>query len=692
MTGLPPQQLFQQALALHRAGRLAEAEQSYLQLLGVDPANAATNHMLGILRFQQGRNAEALELIAAALKIHPGDARILLNYANVQIALGRPEEALESYSKAVANKGDYAEAHYNRGLTLWGLKRFEEALASYDKALAIKPDYIEAHYNRGITLHDLTRFQEAVASYDKALAIKPNYMSALNNRGNALFDGHHFEEALASYDKALQIEPNCADALNGRGNALVNLKRFDEALASFKRALAAEPEHPGAFSGLADTARHLCDWERTSKIADDIKRHVASRKSIIAPLVLLGYSDDASLQFECAKHYIDFRIPARPPRDGAPHRRGSKIRIAYMSSDFRQHPVAFQVVELLERHDRSHFEVLGLSLSQDDGSAIRARIVSAFDQFHELQSQSDAQAASFIKRLDVDILIDLNGHTQNSRFGILARRPAPVQVNYLGFAGTMGADFIDYVIADKFTLPMDQQSFFAEKIVHLPDCYLVSDATRTIGTPPTRTEAGLSDQGFVFCCFNNSWKITAPVFDIWMRLLQAVPGSLLWLRGENDGIRNTLRREAETRGIDPQRLVFAARVELDQHLARHRLADLFLDTLPYNAHTTASDALWSGLPVITCAGKSFASRVAASQLQAIGLPELITDSLENYEALALKLARDKPLLQSLRRRLEENRLSTTLFDSDRFRRHIEAAYTVMWETAQRGAPPQSFIV
>ena len=693
MTGPQSQQLFNQALAFHRAGQLADAERFYLQRLAIDPASFAANHMLGVLRFQQGRNGEALELIGAALKAKPGNARILLDYANVQFALGRQKEALESYDKVLVIKPDYAEAHYNLGLSLWGLKRFEEALVSYDRALAIKPDYVEAQYNLGITLQDLTRLKEALASYDRVLAIRPDHVGALINRGNVLFDGNRFDEALASYDKALKIDPNNADALNGRGNGL-NLKRFDEALASFDRALAVEPGHPGAFSGLADTARNLCDWQRTAKIADEIQTHVASRKSVIAPLVLLGYSDDAALQRECAKHYIDYRIPVRPPSlwDRSPHRRSGKIRIAYMSSDFRQHPVAFQVAELLERHDRSRFEWTGISLGHDDGSAIRARIIKAFDGFHDLRSQSDAEAANFLKDLELDILVDLNGHTQNSRFGILARRPAPVQVNYLGYAGTMGADFVDYVIADKFILPMEQQRFFAEKIVHLPDCYLVNDSTRPIGMTPTRAEAGLPDQGFVFCCFNNVWKITAPIFDVWMRLLQAVPGSMLWLKDGNDGVKANLRREAAARGVDPQRLVFAARLALDMHLARHRLADLFLDTFPYNAHTTASDALWSGLPVVTCAGESFVSRVAASQLHAIGLPELVADNLEGYEALAFKLARDETLLQSLRRRLEDNRLNAPLFDTDRFRRHMEAAYTTMWKASQRGAPPESFSV
>jgi len=350
-------------------------------------------------------------------------------------------------------------------------------------------------------------------------------------------------------------------------------------------------------------------------------------------------------------------------------------------------------VELIELHDRSRFEILGISLGPDDQSDIRARLMRAFDQFYDVQGKNDREIATLLNDMQVDIAIERSGYTTDARPEILASRPAPIQASYIGFPGSLGADFIDYVIADPTTVPFDQQKFYTEKIVHLPDCYLVSDSKRVIAEcTPTRHEAELPTQGFVFCCFNNNYKINPPVFDIWMRLLRRVDGSVLWLLRDNIAAEGNLRREAAARGIDPARLVFAGRVTNQDHLARHRLADLFLDTLPYNAHTTASDALWTGLPLITCCGQSFAGRVAASLLKAVGLPELVTHSFEEYEALALRLATEPLLLYGFKDRLKQNRLTYPLFDTDRCRRHIEAAYITMWEIWQRGENPRSFTV
>jgi predicted O-linked N-acetylglucosamine transferase (SPINDLY family) len=385
--------------------------------------------------------------------------------------------------------------------------------------------------------------------------------------------------------------------------------------------------------------------------------------------------------------------PARPlSREAIRH--GGKLRIAYLSADFRRHPVAGLIAELLERHDRARFEIVGISFGRDDQSEMRARLVRAFDQLHDVRSQNDRDVAQLLNDMHVDIAVDLGGHTQDSRLGILAHRPAPVQVTYLGFAGTTGADFIDYVIADKTVLPFDQQPFYTERIVHLPECYQVNDSTRRIADrTPTRHEAGLPEEGFVFCCFNNNFKITLPVFDVWMRLLRAIEGSVLWLSQDNIDAEENLRKAAVARGVDPARLVFARRIESDEdHLARHRLADLFVDTLPYNAHATASDALWAGLPVLTCRGESFVGRVAASLVETAGLPELTTGDLGEYEAMALRLATDAALLGGLRRRLERDRSSCPLFDSDRFRRHLETAYDTMWEIQQRGESPRSFSI
>jgi predicted O-linked N-acetylglucosamine transferase (SPINDLY family) len=384
-------------------------------------------------------------------------------------------------------------------------------------------------------------------------------------------------------------------------------------------------------------------------------------------------------------------LPKAPRARAADH--GGRIRLAYLSADFRHHATAYLVAELFELHDRDRFEVIGISFGADDRSEVRARLVRAFDRFHDVSSTSDREVASLMQELEVDIAVDLKGHTEGARLPILAARPAPLQVSYLGYPSTMGADFIDYVVADQVVLPLDQQPFYPEKIVHLPECYQVNDSKRRIASRiPARRELGLPEDAFVFCCFNNNWKINAAMFDIWMRLLRAVDGSVLWLFRSNDLATANLRAEAKARGIDPARLVFAPFLDLPDHLARLKRADLFLDTLPCNAHTTASDSLWAGLPVLTCVGHTFAGRVAASLLNCVGLPELVTNDLDEYEALALRLARDPPLLQSIRRRLEQNRLSAPLFDTDRFRRHIEAAYTTMWEMHRRGESPRSFRV
>ena len=407
----------------------------------------------------------------------------------------------------------------------------------------------------------------------------------------------------------------------------------------------------------------------------------------------LGYSSNAELQLACAKRFIRHHVPVRPPqlwKGGA--WRNDKIRIAYVACGFHQHPTAYLTAELIEIHDRSRFEVLGISLGQDDRSDIRARLVRAFDQFHDVRSKGDREVAALLNDLRIDIAVDRSGYIVNARPGIFAVRAAPIQVNYLGFPGTLGASFYDYILADATVLPFDQQRFYSEKIVHLPDSYQVNDSKRPVARTPTREEAGLPAEGFVFCCFNNCYKITPPVFEVWMRLLDRVAGSVLWLYCDRAAAETNLRREAAARGIDPGRLVFARRMPLADHLARHRLADLFLDTLPYNAHTTASDALWVGLPVITCRGQSFAGRVAASLLRAMGMPDLVTDDLEEYERLALRLASEPPALRELGQRLRQSRLSQPLFDTDRYRRHIEAAYVKMWERWQRGEGPASFTV
>jgi protein O-GlcNAc transferase len=421
---------------------------------------------------------------------------------------------------------------------------------------------------------------------------------------------------------------------------------------------------------------------------------VLAAKSIVSPFTLIGYGASPALQLKCARAYTAHLFPTLPsPMCGPQRRAHDRLRIAYLSANFNRHAMAYLMVNLFERHDRARFEIVGLSFGADDGSEIRARVAGAFDQFYDVRRFGDREIATLVDELKIDIAVDIMGYTQDARPGILSHRPAPIQVNYLGYPGTMGADFIDYILADAIVVPPSEDAFFSEKVVRLPDCYQVNDRQRPIAErTPKRPEAGLPERGFVFCSFNNSYKITAAMFDVWMELLAKVEGSVLWLIGDNEPTERNLRREAALRGIDPGRLVFAPRLDQAEHLARHRLADLFLDTLPYNAHPSCSDALWAGLPVLTCRGDAFAGRVAASLLQAAGLPELVTSSLADYAALARWLAEDANLLGEIRKRLAENRLSRPLFDTDLTRRHIEAAYTTMWRLHQDGKAPRSFQV
>ncbi|HEY1878248.1 MAG TPA: hypothetical protein VGG66_12295, partial [Rhizomicrobium sp.] len=435
------------------------------------------------------------------------------------------------------------------------------------------------------------------------------------------------------------------------------------------------PDHGFALNGLAQVTSLLCDWIGMVDLAPRLKSDIEADHSMIQPLVLMGYTEDGALLRRCAENYVHRVAPAQPPLWDGKRYRHDRIRLAYLSADFHTHPTTQLMAELFERHDRARFEVSAFAFGPDDNSAMRRRLIDAFDSFEDVRRMSDLEVARLLKSREIDIAVDLNGHTLEARPGIFSHHPAPVQVNYLVYPGTTGASFMDYILADRIVLPLDQQANFSEKIVHLPDCYQANDATRMVPVAPSRSEAGLPDGAFVFCCFNNNWKITAPQFDIWMRLLQQVPDSLLWLL--DSPARDNLRAHATARGVDARRLIFAPKLAPDRHLARYLLADLFLDTLPYNAHTTCSEALWAGVPVVSCYGKAFHGRVAASLLKAIDLPELVATRLEGYEALALELALNPALLKATREKLARNRLTTPLFDSERFRRHIEAAYEAM---------------
>lgn len=679
--------------ALTGLGRVEEAVRSYSKAVAIRPKFAEAQNNLGYALQVLERFDEAILHYKRAIAARPEYPEAFNNLGNTLHLLGESDKAIIHYEKAVAIWPEYAEAHWNRGNALRDVGRLDEAIIAFRTAIAIKPRYHEAFNSLGNTYFSLGKFDDAISQYEQALALKPDYVEAHLNLGDAFNALERYEEALAAYDAALALNPGDANALTRRGQALWRLHRGEEELASYEAALNADPTWDAAFDGLAGAALASCDWIRAERLWQDVPAHVASGKQFDA-FRFLGFSSDAALQLECARRYIDREVPVRrPPLWTGETWKNEKIKIAYVSCGFHKHPTAYLTAELLENHDRSRFEIIGVSLGPDDGSEIRARLIRAFDQFHDVRPNTDQEAAQLLHDLRVDIAVDRSGYTTNSRPGIFVARPAPIQVNYIGFPGTLGTKFYDYILADATVLPLDRQPFYSERIVHLPDCYLVNDTRRPDASQtPTRQEAGLPAEGFVFCCFNNSYKFTPPVFEVWMRLLAQVEGSVLWLFRERADVEANLRREAASRGIDPARLVFAKRVSLEDHLARHRLADLFLDTLPYNAHTTAADALWMGLPVVTCLGESFAGRVAASLLRAIGLPDLVTSNLGDYEDLILRIAREPAMLRELRERLERNKVSYPLFDSDLYRRNIESAYVRMWEAWQRGEAPASFAV
>jgi protein O-GlcNAc transferase len=721
--------------ALHLLGLIAlqtrhaeRAVELIGKAIGLDASVAAAHNNLGKALLDLKRPERALASFGQAIALEPGFAMAHNNRGNALLELKHPEEALASYDQAIALEPDLAMAHNNRGMALNELKRSAEALASLDRAIALEPDLAEAHSNRASALLKLKRPEEAMACCDKAIALMPESALAYNNRGGALLDLKRFEDALASYDRAVVLEPGYAMAHSNRGKALEELKRSADALASFDRAIALEPDlvlaHYNRGRALQKLNRYdaavaaydkalalepdltglegnrlnlkmlIGNWSNINSECDRLISNVRNGKINSGPFVFLTMPSSSADQLQCAKLSVAREYPPshRPIWQGERYEH-NRIRVAYLSPDFRMHATAFLVAGMFECHDKSRFETTAIACGPDDKSELRRRMKDTFDRFIDAQTYSDDQIARLARELEIDIFVDLAGFTEGSRTNVFAKRPAPIQVNFLCYPGTMGAPYIDYIVADRNVLPESQREFFSEKVVVLPNSYQINDAKRSIADKtPERSELGLPSKGFVFCCFNNNYKITPAVFDVWMRILKQVDGSVLWLLGDNAQAASNLRIEATARGVNAKRLIFAKRIPLPDHLARHRLADLFLDTLPYNAHTTASDALWAGLPVVTRLGETFAGRVAASLLNAIGLPELVTTNLEAYEQMAVDLATQPKKLAAIKRKLADNRLTAPLFDTKLFTKHMEAAYTAMYRRHQAGLPPDHIVI
>jgi len=712
------QLMLQQAIQAFQSGNLERADSILKKVLQADSKNLPALHILGLIRVSQANHREAADLLGKAVKINPNDPSIRFNLAkallesgfnkeslphhkyaveldpnnagawfNYGVALsnlGQGEEAIAAYDQAIKLNPAYDEALFYKGVALYRLERFNAALVSYDKVLDLNSSYHGSWYNKGLALFALERYEEAIACYDQAIKLHSSYYEAFSSKAVSLIKlkPKGYEEALACYDQALSLEQSYIEAWVGKGLVLQELKLYEEAISCLNKALTLNPDFDWLYGDFLHTKMQICEWNEFTNIsAKEILNKVLEKKKTISPFPLLGLSDNSGLQLQVAHLYAKAKCPSNLSLGDIGKRpQQKKIRVGYYSADFHNHATGHLMAQLFELHNKSQFEIIGFSFGPEQDDEMRSRLMGAFDQFIEVDKKSDRDIAQLSRQLNIDIAVDLKGFTRDSRPGIFSYRAAPIQVNYLGFPGSMGIDFIDYIIADETLIPSNLQKNYSEKIVYLPNSYQVNDGKKIISDRKfSRDELGLPENAFVFCCFNNCYKILPATFDAWMRILNSVDGSVLWLLEDSQRASENLKREAEKRGVDEHRIIFAKRMPLPEHLARHHQADLFIDTFPYNAHTTASDALWSGLPVLTFTGESFASRVGASLLHAVGLPELITSSQSDFESLAIELAKDPLKLEAIKARLRDNRLTFPLFNTPLFTMHLEAAYIKMYE-------------
>ncbi len=607
---------------------------------------------------------------------------------------GNPVECERWCRAALALRADAFDALHLLGLVAAQAGRLADAHEWLGRAVKAFPGSPDAWNNLGLVQRELGRRLDALASFDRALAIAPNHAMAHNGRGVALRDAGRLEEAVEAFGRAVDVAPGFAEAHANRANALVELRRYVQAAQAYEEAIARSPGTPWLAGGLAFARMNACDWTGIEALWESIAAAVARGERATIPFPTLALPLSAQAQRTVARAWVAERHRTSGELGPLPERApGERIRLAYFSPDFHEHATAFLLAEVIERHDRERFHVTAFSWGPDTGDAMRHRLVAAFDDFVDVRGRSDRDIAALARERGIDVAIDLKGFALDERTGIFARRAAPVQVSYLGYPATLGAPYMDYFVADAVAMTPAIREAFDEKVVLLPGCYQPHDTRRgEAGPAPSRESLGLPAEGFVFCCFNAAYKLNPAMFDRWMRILARVPASVLWLLEAGPVAESALRLAAAAQGVDAARLVFAPRRPQAEHLARLRAADLFLDTLPCNAHTTASDALWAGLPVLTCPGETFAGRVAASVVTAAGLPELVTASPGEYEALAVRLAEEPSRLASIRQRLAAARRSAPLFDTAAYTRRLESAFARMVARAREGLPPESFEV
>ena len=670
-------------------GQINEAKKICFEILKTEPNNFNVLYLLGVIAFQTKNYSKSDELIAKAIEINSKNSEFYNFKGIVLVHLNKFEEAIQNWTKAIEIDPNSLDAFNNRGNALIKLKKNELALKDFDQAIKIKPNFAQAYNNRGVVLKDLNRFDLALESVNKAIEINTKYADAYNLKGVILRELNQIEDSIKNYEKALELNPNFANAHVNLGNILLNEnKKLDLALESFTKALKISPNLNFLFGKYIHTKAWLSNWNSIDEEISSLENKINNKIKTSTPFPILSLIDFPDLQKKNAENFVENQYSLSNNLGPILKKTSNKkIRIGYYSADFNNHPTSFLMIRLLELHDRSNFEIFCFSLANRKDDEMRERVLKACDKFLDVSSKSDLEIAKISRDLNIDIACDVMGFTKGNKFQIFAEKCAPIQVSYLAFPGTTGANFIDYVIADKTVISQELKKHYSEKIIFLPDTYQVNDSTKKISDKVfTREEMGLPKDSFVYCCFNKNYKILPRAFDIWMNLLKKVKGSVLWLLVENSKAKENLKKEATKRNIDENRIIFAKIMPLADHLARHRCADLFIDTFPYTAHTTCSDALWAGLPVVTRIGKSFASRVSASLLNAIDLPELITHSEEEFENLALDFANNKNKLDQVKIKLEKNKISKSLFNTKLYTKNIESSYKIIHDRYLRNLP------
>jgi predicted O-linked N-acetylglucosamine transferase (SPINDLY family) len=652
--------LLDEALSLCQSGQLVEGQKIYLQILEREPTNI----------------------------------KALSNLASIALHNGNLDESIALFKTSLSIDSTQPIANYNYGMALQKAKEFENALTAYNAAIMLNPNFIQAYNNRGLTHSELKRHEEALTDFNQAIGLNPDYAEAYNNRGLTHSELKRHENALADFNKAIGLNPIYAEAYNNRGLTHSELKRHEDALADFSRAFEINPEIDYLLGHFMHTKMHLCDWEGIDDLVNKTKKAIGNQQKVATPFIIASLIGCPEIQKQNTENYIKATLPSVPLLPKIEQKtKNKKIKLGYFSADFHNHATMHLMAELFEHHDKTHFELIAFSFGPDLHDEWRTRAKSSFDQFIDVRDKSEIEIAELARLLALDIAVDLKGFTQDARTNIFTHRAAPIQVNYLGFPGTMGAGYIDYIIGDHTLIPEDNKNCYSEKIAYLPNSYQANIKNRSIsGKTFTRKEMGLPEESFIFCSFNNNYKITPTVFDSWMRILNRVENSVLWLFKTNDTAVKHLKREAEVRGVNSSRLVFASRLPVEEHLKRIQLADLFLDTLPYNAHTTASDALRVGLPILTLVGDAFSSRVAASLLKTFNLQELITSNQNEYESIAVDIAKNPKKLLQLKSKLKDGLTTSSLYNSTLFTQQIESLYKTMCERNEANLPPAHIYV